>query len=55
LYARTPEPKSLKLIPGGGHNDSATVGGADYLSAITDFVATNVDAHPLEDFAETDQ
>ncbi|MGD8492370.1 MAG: alpha/beta fold hydrolase, partial [Desulfobacterales bacterium] len=42
LYARTPEPKSLKLIPGGGHNDSATVGGADYLSAITDFVATNV-------------
>jgi pimeloyl-ACP methyl ester carboxylesterase len=39
LYARTPQPKSLKLIPGGGHNDSATVGGDAYLAAVLDFVA----------------
>ena len=39
LYARTPHPKSLKLIPGGGHNDSATVGGDAYLAAVSDFVA----------------
>jgi fermentation-respiration switch protein FrsA (DUF1100 family) len=49
LYARTPEPKSLKLIPGGGHNDCATVGGADYLSAIANFVATTAQAQSLED------
>ena len=39
LYERTPPPKRLKLIPGGGHNNSATVGGSTYLAAISDFAA----------------
>jgi hypothetical protein len=39
LYKHTPHPKRLKLITGGGHNDSATVGGNAYLTAIADFVA----------------
>ncbi len=40
LYAHAPYPKQLKLIPGGGHNNSAAVGGAYYLRAISNFVAT---------------
>ena len=39
LYERTPHPKHLKLIPGGGHNNSATVGGGTYQAAVSDFVA----------------
>ena len=38
LYERTPPPKHLKLIPGAGHNDSATVGGDTYLTAVSNFV-----------------
>ena len=39
LYERTPHPKFLTFIPGGGHNNSATVGGKAYLAALSDFVA----------------
>ena len=39
LYERSPSPKRLKLIQGGGHNDNATVGGRTYLATISDFVA----------------
>ena len=39
LYARTPDHKRLVLIPGGGHNNSATVGGKAYLAAVSNFVA----------------
>ena len=46
LYERTPHPKRLKLIPGGGHNDSATVGGGAYLAALSDFVAATGRAQP---------
>jgi hypothetical protein len=53
LYARTPDPKSLELIPGGGHNDSATVGGINYLAAISDFVATADRAQNVKLFPET--
>jgi pimeloyl-ACP methyl ester carboxylesterase len=38
LYNQAPSPKLLKLIPGGGHNNSATVGGAEYLKAVREFV-----------------
>ena len=37
LYAHAPYPKQLKLIPGGGHNNSAAVGGEDYLRSIREF------------------
>jgi hypothetical protein len=37
LYAHAPFPKQLKLIPGGGHNNSASVGGEDYLRSIREF------------------
>ena len=38
LYARAPHPKRLKFINGGGHNNSASVGGEDYLRSIREFV-----------------
>ncbi len=39
LYDKAPSPKRLKLIPGGGHNNSAAVGGAEYLRAVREFIA----------------
>jgi len=38
LYKRTASAKQLKFIPGGGHNNSAAVGGAEYLRAVGDFI-----------------
>ena len=38
LYKRTASSKQLKLIPGGGHNNSAVVGGDEYLQAIKNFI-----------------
>jgi fermentation-respiration switch protein FrsA (DUF1100 family) len=38
LYNRTASAKRLKFIPGGGHNNSATVGGEEYLRAVGNFI-----------------
>ena len=38
LYRRTASSKQLKLIPGGGHNNSAVVGGDEYLQAVKNFI-----------------
>ena len=38
LYNRTSSSKQLKFIPGGGHNNSAAVGGEEYLQAVSNFV-----------------
>ncbi|MGD8296465.1 MAG: alpha/beta fold hydrolase [Desulfobacterales bacterium] len=38
LYQRTTSSKQLTLISGGGHNNSASVGGDTYLEAVRDFV-----------------
>jgi len=38
LYKRTASSKQLKLIEGGGHNNSAAVGGAEYLQAVRNFI-----------------
>ena len=38
LYESAPYPKMLKLILGGGHNNSASVGGAEYLKAVRYFI-----------------
>ena len=38
LYNRTASSKQLKLIPGGGHNNSAAVGGDEYLKAVKNFI-----------------
>jgi pimeloyl-ACP methyl ester carboxylesterase len=37
LYEKTSSPKRLKLINGGGHNNSASVGGEDYVRSIREF------------------
>lgn len=37
LYEKTSSPKRLKFIKGGGHNNSASVGGEDYLRSIREF------------------
>jgi pimeloyl-ACP methyl ester carboxylesterase len=38
LYDRAPSPKRLKLISGGGHNNSASVGAAEYLKSVREFI-----------------
>ena len=38
LYKRTASSKQLKFIPGGGHNNSAAVGGDEYLEAVRNFI-----------------
>jgi hypothetical protein len=38
LYDHTASDKRIKLIDGGGHNNSAHVGGAEYLQAVRDFI-----------------
>ncbi|UCE51901.1 MAG: alpha/beta fold hydrolase [Desulfobacterales bacterium] len=38
LYNRTASSKQLKLILGGGHNNSAAVGGDEYLEAVRKFI-----------------
>jgi fermentation-respiration switch protein FrsA (DUF1100 family) len=38
LYQRTASAKQLKLILGGGHNNSAAVGGDEYLRAVRNFI-----------------
>lgn len=38
LYAAAPAPKSLKLIEGGGHNDSGSIGWVEYRDALSAFI-----------------
>jgi pimeloyl-ACP methyl ester carboxylesterase len=38
LYEKAPGPKRIKLILGGGHNNSARVGGAEYLNTVKEFI-----------------
>ncbi len=38
LYEQAPFPKRIEIISGGGHNNSASVGGETYLKAIREFV-----------------
>ncbi len=38
LYKHTASSKQLKFIPGGGHNNSASVGGDEYLKAVRNFI-----------------
>lgn len=40
LYAAAPQPKTLLLIPGAGHEDCAAVGGAKYSAAVLAFDAS---------------
>jgi len=42
LYERTPGPKHLTLILGGGHNNSARVGGEKYLREVAAFAAASL-------------
>ena len=38
LYAQTASPKKMKLISGGGHNNTAKVGGEEYLRTVREFI-----------------
>jgi fermentation-respiration switch protein FrsA (DUF1100 family) len=38
LYQKAPTPKRLKLILGGGHNNSARIGGVEYLNSVREFI-----------------
>ncbi len=49
LYRHTASAKQLKFITGGGHNNSAAVGGDEYLKAIIKFIeAPAVEAQNIE-------
>lgn len=41
LYAAAPEPKTLILIPGGEHSNSASIGWVQYRNALSTFVRQN--------------
>jgi hypothetical protein len=41
LYAAAPQPKTLTLIEGGEHNNSAAVGLIEYRDAVMAFVKQN--------------
>ncbi|MDZ8186171.1 MAG: alpha/beta fold hydrolase [Nostoc sp. ChiSLP02] len=45
LYAAAPEPKQLLLVPGADHNDTAVVGGSQYLQWVESFVQQTVASH----------
>ena len=38
MYDRAPGPKSLVIIPGGGHDNCAVVGGEQYVAAVKEFL-----------------
>jgi pimeloyl-ACP methyl ester carboxylesterase len=40
LYENTSSPRHIKLIKGGGHNNTGTIGGEDYMRAIREFVGS---------------
>lgn len=42
LYQQTASAKQLKFINGGGHNNSAAVGGNEYLQAVRKFVEEKI-------------
>jgi pimeloyl-ACP methyl ester carboxylesterase len=49
LYRRTASAKQLKFISGGGHNNSAAVGGDEYLKAVREFIEKpTVEAQNIE-------
>jgi uncharacterized protein len=38
LYQATPEPKQIYLVPGAGHNNTASTGGEEYLDVVKKFL-----------------
>ncbi|MEG4359791.1 alpha/beta fold hydrolase [Microcoleus sp. Aus8_D1] len=38
LFDAAPEPKQLYMVPGGGHNNAAQIGGAEYLHRVKQFL-----------------
>lgn len=41
LFANTPEPRQLVLVPGANHNNVAEIGGSRYLEALQQFIRQN--------------
>jgi pimeloyl-ACP methyl ester carboxylesterase len=46
LYSHAPGPKQLLLIEGGGHDDSAVIGGTKYTTAVAQFVSSTQPTRP---------
>ena len=46
LYDKAASPKILILIPGGGHNNSAAVGGDEYLKTVEEFIQLTAEEQP---------
>ncbi len=41
LFDAAPEPKQLYMVPDGGHNNAAQIGGAEYLRVVSKFLGTS--------------
>ncbi len=41
LFDAAPEPKQLYMVPDGGHNNSAQIGGVEYLRVVSKFLGTS--------------
>ena len=41
LFDAAPEPKQLYIVPGGGHNNVAQIGGAEYLQIVSQFFGSS--------------
>ena len=41
LFDAAPEPKQLYMVPDGGHNNTAQIGGAEYLDRVNQFLGTS--------------
>jgi len=41
LFDAAPEPKQLYIVPGGGHNNVAQIGGAEYLQIVSQFLGSS--------------
>ena len=41
LFDAAPEPKQIYIVPGGGHNNVAQIGGAEYLQIVSQFLGSS--------------
>ncbi|PSB36277.1 hypothetical protein C7B69_04765, partial [filamentous cyanobacterium Phorm 46] len=49
LFDAAPEPKQLYIVPDGGHNNTAQIGGAEYLRVVNQFLdKTAVETAPTQ-------
>jgi pimeloyl-ACP methyl ester carboxylesterase len=46
LFDAAPDPKQLYIVPGGGHNNVAQIGGVEYLQIVSQFLGSSKYSNP---------